>query len=94
MLGVTGSVAAVKSPEIAVRLANSSLHAQVKVLLSSGGQNFWDKAIDYDTDNWNRLQSLLSVDEKEGGGVQVHCKFGDPFWSRSASHGENQVIIF
>jgi phosphopantothenoylcysteine decarboxylase len=44
LLGVTGSVAAVKAPELAVRLSKLGT---VKVLLTRGGGNFWSKAATY-----------------------------------------------
>ena len=80
LLGVTGSVAAVKAPEIAVRLV-TEFQAEVKVLLSSGGKNFWDKAVDYDRKYWEELNELLASDNEEadskgnGGRIQVHCKW-------------------
>uniref|UniRef100_A0A7S1D871 Flavoprotein domain-containing protein n=1 Tax=Cyclophora tenuis TaxID=216820 RepID=A0A7S1D871_CYCTE len=57
LLGVTGSVAAVKSPEIAVRL-HRDLNADVRILLTSGGDNFWNKAQDYDGTAWNEFREL------------------------------------
>lgn len=56
LLGVTGSVAAVKAPLIAVRLCAS---ADVKILLTHGGTNFWNKAIDYDPEAWNSFQRCV-----------------------------------
>ena len=75
LLGVSGSVAAVKAPEIAVRLV-TELQAHVQVLLSAGGQNFWEKAIEYDRVNWEKLQSLISDKGAHGEGprIRVHCK--------------------
>eukprot|EP00980_Cylindrotheca_fusiformis_P020710 scaffold7738_cov133-Cylindrotheca_fusiformis.AAC.19 len=60
LLAVTGSVAAIKSPEIAVRLA-LDYGVKVKVLLTAGGKNFWDKAHDYNPEFWKSLMS--QVDE-------------------------------
>ena len=54
LLAVTGSVAAIKCPEIAVRLVRE-LNANVKVLLSQGGKNFWDKSKGYNQKYWNLL---------------------------------------
>lgn len=76
LLGVTGSVAAVKAPEIACRLldelgaaasrsnsccccCDGNCAAQVKVLLTAGGRNFWEKAAEYDPIYWNKLQGYL-----------------------------------
>lgn len=63
LLGVTGSVAAVKGPELAVRLARDA-HADVRVLLTAGGLNFWTKAQNYDPIYWNELQKRIA--KKEG----------------------------
>jgi phosphopantothenoylcysteine decarboxylase len=62
LLGVTGSVAAVKAPEIACRLIEEC-GAHVKVVLSEGGRNFWEKAHEYDAIHWQRLQDLLRVQQ-------------------------------
>ena len=59
LYAVTGSVAAVKGPEIAVRLANE-FDLDVRILLTRGGENFWNKARDYDPKHWDLLQALLS----------------------------------
>lgn len=59
ILGITGSVAAVKGPEIAVRLVKEC-NFEVKVLLTTGGQHFWKKAKDYDPNFWLQFQTLLS----------------------------------
>ena len=64
LLGVTGSVAAVKAPEIACRLVDEC-GAHVKVLLSEGGRNFWEKAFEYDPVYWNRLQELLQQQQSK-----------------------------
>lgn len=58
LLGVTGSVAAVKAPEIAVRLSRD-LKMDVRILSSRGGRNFWDKACDYNAEYWNLVQAKL-----------------------------------
>ena len=58
LLGVTGSVAAVKAPEIAVRLS-CHLKMDVRILLSRGGRNFWDKACDYNAEYWKLVQQRL-----------------------------------
>jgi len=58
LLGVTGSVAAVKAPEIAVRL-QKEYDADVKILLTRGGENFWTKAAIYDPRHWSLLTEEL-----------------------------------
>jgi len=81
LLGITGSVAAVKGPEIAVRLAENG--ADVKILLTRGGANFWNMAKDYDPTSWAKFESLITpssftsysslrVDQSVVGNVMLH----------------------
>ena len=57
LLGVTGSVAAVKSPEIAVALYDRG--CDVCVLLTAGALNFWgEKSADYNPEAWRRFDHL------------------------------------
>lgn len=65
LFAVTGSVAAVKAPEIAVRLANE-LEVDVRILLTRGGENFWNKAKEYSPVYWDRLQCLLELSSRGG----------------------------
>jgi hypothetical protein len=58
LLGITGSVAAVKGPELAVKLLRD-LHVDVRVLLTRGGFNFWNKAQEYDPLHWGELEKFL-----------------------------------
>lgn len=60
LLGVTGSVAAVKAPELVIELIEK-LKVHVKVLLTQGGKNFWTKAAQYDPDSWKKLNHLLQT---------------------------------
>ena len=55
-------MAAVKGPEIAVRLVKE-LDLDVRILLTRGGENFWNKAKDYNIKYWSLLQDLLSSSE-------------------------------
>jgi len=80
LLGVTGSVAAVKGPEIASRLASDiddvagGIGADVKVVLTRGGRNFFDeKSKRYDPESWKRMEEILSRqrigdNDDDGGG--------------------------
>ncbi len=54
VLGVTGSVAAVKSPLVALNISNE-LDAEVIVLLTTAGQMFWTKANTYDPCSWTEF---------------------------------------
>jgi phosphopantothenoylcysteine synthetase/decarboxylase len=69
LLAVTGSVAAIKIPELAVRLVRD-LGASVKVLLTAGGKNFWQKAEGYSQENWKSM-----MDEVGYGTISIICKF-------------------
>jgi hypothetical protein len=86
LLGITGSVAAVKGPEIAVRLRHEA-NVDVKVLLTQGGHNFLTKAKEYDSHNWSKLENYRisetaaskiqkTKDEKgnTGDAILVYCK--------------------
>ena len=60
LLGVSGSVAAVKAPEIAVQLARSAVPCLVRVLLTKGGTVFWNKAQRYNPVVWDELRIEIS----------------------------------
>jgi len=79
LLGVTGSVAAVKAPEIACRLVDEC-GAHVKILLSEGGRNFWEKAFEYDPVYWNRLQELLQQQQAQSQPQQLQVIAPDDEW--------------
>lgn len=63
LLGVTGSVAAVKGPELALRLSRD-LKLDVRVLLTQGGQNFWLKSSNYNPQHWEELQRCLAMGQQ------------------------------
>jgi len=58
LLGVTGSVAAVKAPELALRLSRD-LKMDVRIVLTRGGKNFWNKSGDYNPEYWTEVQEWL-----------------------------------
>ncbi len=62
LLGITGSVASIKGPELALSLARS-LRAKVIVVLTSGGTNFWYKAKDYNETKWREYCQCMACDE-------------------------------
>ncbi len=70
LFAVTGSVAAVKGPEMALRLV-TECDCDVRILLTRGGENFWSKAKDYNPSYWDSLQKLLDVHPKH---ISVVCK--------------------
>jgi phosphopantothenoylcysteine synthetase/decarboxylase len=69
LLAVTGSVAAIKCPELAFYLARD-LGASVKVLLTAGGKNFWLKAEGYNQDIWKMM-----MEEVGDGEISIIRKF-------------------
>ena len=75
LLGVTGSVAALKGPELAVRIA-VDMGAQVKVLLTRGAENFWSKAEGYNSKSWNELKALQeeSIDGNGEKRISIVCE--------------------
>ncbi|VEU37635.1 unnamed protein product [Pseudo-nitzschia multistriata] len=77
LFAVTGSVAAVKGPEIAVRLVRE-LDSDVRILLTRGGENFWSKARDYNLQYWDTLQGLLRSSGSEGENNDGNGKCSEP----------------
>ena len=75
LLGITGSVAAVKGPELAVRLARE-VDVDVRVLLTGGGFNFWNKAREYDPLYWGELEKHISSDTEflAEGKIVIHSE--------------------
>ena len=74
LLGITGSVAAIKGPEIALLLSRE-LDAHVVVLLTHGGSNFWYKAKDYNPLIWEEYENFIrdcdlnsNIGSGDGGG--------------------------
>ena len=64
LLGITGSVASIKGPELALSLARE-LDAQVVVLLTLAGMNFWSKAKDYNALIWEDFQNCTKDETVE-----------------------------
>ena len=90
LLGITGSVAAVKGPKLALRLANE-IKANVKVVLTRTVEHyFWKErraVASYDGESWRELVAATSssldadVDGEDGGdwrlsngSISIHCK--------------------
>jgi 3-polyprenyl-4-hydroxybenzoate decarboxylase len=67
LLGITGSVAAIKGPKLCLDLM--SLGMDVQVVLTQGGAHFWNKAQDYDLASWMTLQSRIQARQ-----LIVYCK--------------------
>jgi|AntRauTorckE5430_2_1112549.scaffolds.fasta_scaffold00691_2 hypothetical protein len=61
LLGITGSVAAIKGPELALKLSKE-LDAHVAILLTRGGENFWSKAKDYNLQKWIEFHDFVASD--------------------------------
>eukprot|EP00592_Proboscia_alata_P007123 CAMPEP_0194355876 /NCGR_PEP_ID=MMETSP0174-20130528/3727_1 /TAXON_ID=216777 /ORGANISM="Proboscia alata, Strain PI-D3" /LENGTH=137 /DNA_ID=CAMNT_0039125329 /DNA_START=171 /DNA_END=584 /DNA_ORIENTATION=- len=60
LLGICGSVAAVKGPELAVKLSGIYGAADVRVLLTRGGVNFWGKTQEYDAKSWQKVNDIIT----------------------------------
>ena len=77
LLCITGSVAALKGPELAYRLATSSNNNSttindnpghnnhVIVLLSQGGEHFWEKSQEYNKEMWDLCHSLINSESND-----------------------------
>lgn len=64
LLGVTGSVAAIKVPEIICQLIDTfGAQAIIKVVLTQGGKSFWEKASTYDGIHWLEIQTYISHEQ-------------------------------
>lgn len=57
ILGITGSVAGLKGPELAL-LLSKHCDAHVVVLLTRGGENFWLKSQYYNEQSWDEFHSM------------------------------------
>ena len=91
LLGVSGSVAAVKAPEIAVRLIHE-LHVDVEVLLTAGGVNFWRKAPQYDA-RWCKELEMILADQKEREGSKTNDENDDDGQPKLWVHGEHFFCV-
>jgi len=90
LLGITGSVAAVKGPELAVALAQQ-LNAHVIVLLTRAGMNFWDRSAElYNPVIWKDLLALL-VENSNGGGVQSFMSEDNRKMENNLTEDEEEV---
>jgi phosphopantothenoylcysteine decarboxylase len=67
LLAVTGSVAGIKGPELAVRI-HQDCNATVRVLLTKGGTKFWDKGKGYNRHYWD---SMIELSSGEDGPISV-----------------------
>lgn len=56
LLGVTGSVAAVKAPSLALRLADAG--CDVRVVLTMRGEHFWKLTASYDPKSWAAIKTV------------------------------------
>jgi hypothetical protein len=70
LLGITGSVAAVKGPELALALS-SELNAHIVVLLTQGGEHFWNKAEHYNPNAWKDFHDFIDFRRNDDGSWNV-----------------------
>lgn len=95
LLGISGSVAAVKGPELALTLS-SQMNAHVVVLLTQGGEHFWNKAEHYNPKAWKDLHDLKGFEIKE---ESFKCKNGnadliDKILLPFAQEKERKIVLF
>jgi Flavoprotein len=94
LLGITGSVAAVKGPELILQLMDAlssttgdddtttTSSVEIRVVLTRGGSNFWKCANEYDPISWRRLQERL------------HESTSDDVATAVSSSGPQGVLIY
>jgi len=70
ILGVTGSVAAVKSPLVALDILKE-VDAEVIVLLTTSGHMFWTKAKAYDPCSYRIGDPVLHIDLRHWADIMV-----------------------
>lgn len=61
ILGVSGSVAAIKAPELAVQIVSDSYYGggcELQIVLTKSGEYFWDRAAEYNPRAWKQFQQL------------------------------------
>jgi len=64
LLGISGSVAAVKGPELALRLYNE-LGADVIIVLTRTGERFWQLSEKYNYKIFSDLQAIIMKQEQD-----------------------------
>jgi len=62
LLAITGSVAGIKGPELAVKI-HQECNARVRVLLTRGGSFFWHKAGSYSQYYWDVMVDLCNGED-------------------------------
>jgi hypothetical protein len=91
LLGVTGSIAAVKAPRLALLLCQS-VRAHVKVVLTrTVEQYFWKEegvAEGYDREAWSMFWAIVEKCSKQNNGVVVKDEKGEDW---TASNGSISV---
>jgi phosphopantothenoylcysteine synthetase/decarboxylase len=80
LLAITGSVAAIKGPEIVIRLIEEfnkvNIDVSIRVVLTRGGEHFWNKSKEYNEMYWNSLQQqirMTSTNVKNDDGETTVC---------------------
>lgn len=72
LLGVTGSVATVKVPEIIVALIHQG--CDVWTLLTRGAEQFWAQAATYNPSSWQELQELIQ-ENSQNDTIRIICEY-------------------
>lgn len=94
LLGVTGSVAAVKGPELVLCMVRT-LGADVKVLMTKGGEHFWNKSKDYNPSIWNEFQIELKKSQSQinHNTTTIQLHFATEEWSDWNKLGDSVLHI-
>uniref|UniRef100_A0A7S0L099 Flavoprotein domain-containing protein n=1 Tax=Asterionellopsis glacialis TaxID=33640 RepID=A0A7S0L099_9STRA len=92
LLGITGSVAAIKGPEIVVKLLSTQQY-NIQVLLSEGGHHFWKKAPEYDSTYWSRFQSYMNNDNDDSDDNYLKIHTAQDEWKNWNSMGDSVLHI-
>lgn len=69
LLGITGSVAAIKCPEIILRLVHETDDAQrthIKCVFTNAGKEFFQKSKEYNIEVWNEFQMICANQDLTG----------------------------
>jgi len=95
LLGVTGSVATVKIPQLALCLIEQ-LHVDVRIVLTHGAQYFWNSSVKtYDPISWERLMNKWKKCQETKHNFMGDIKDGDDSAEGELYlHGKIYIYIF
>lgn len=79
LLGVTGSVAAVKGPQLVTQIVRQ-LNCDVQLILTHAGETFWNQAKEYNAEAWDAFRQLNDAEPAadKASLVDLHGMFSSP----------------